>query len=46
MQRRALKTLLEALQDARLTYHWGFPFSLSVTKDGRQVTLQNKSDLL
>lgn len=45
MQRRALKPLLEDLQDAHLTYRWGFPFSLSVTKDGRHVTLRNKMDL-
>lgn len=31
MQRRALKPLLEALQDAKLIYRWGFPFHLSVS---------------
>lgn len=45
MQRRALKPLLEALQDAKLLYRWGFSFSLLVTKDGQQFTLQNKDDL-
>lgn len=34
-----------AIQDAGLTYHWGFPFSLQVLKDGRQVTLRSKDDL-
>lgn len=34
MQCLALKPLLEVLQDAQLTYRWGFPFSLSATKDG------------
>lgn len=42
MQRHALKPLLEALQDAKLIYIWGFPFSLSVTKDDQQFTLLNK----
>lgn len=45
MQRRALKPLLAVLQEAHLVYRWGFPFSLSVTKDGQQITLRNKSDL-
>lgn len=45
MQRRALKPLLAALQDAQLPYRWGFPFSLSATKDGKQSTLRSKADL-
>lgn len=45
MQRKALRPLLTAIQDAGLTYRWGFPFSLQVLKDGRQVTLRSKDDL-
>lgn len=45
MQCRALHPLLTAIQEAGLTYRWGFPFSLQVTKEGRQVTLRNKDDL-
>lgn len=45
IQRRALKSLLQALQDTQLSYRWGFPFSLSATKDGQQFTLRNKDDL-
>lgn len=45
MQRRALRPLLTAIQDAGLVYRWGFPFSLQVTKDGRTITLRNKDDL-
>lgn len=45
MQRRALKPVLEVLQDAQLKYRQGFPFSLTATKDGQQFTLQSKDDL-
>lgn len=45
MQRRALRPLLEAIQDAGLSYRWGFPFFLQVTKEGKTVTLRNKDDL-
>lgn len=45
MQHRALKPLLAALQDGQLPYRWGFPFSLSATKDGKQSTLRSKADL-
>lgn len=45
MQRQALKSLLEALQDANLIYRWNFPFHLSVTKYGQQFSLRNKDDL-
>lgn len=44
MQRRALRPLLTAIQDAGLTYRWGFPFSLQVL-EGRQVALRSKDDL-
>lgn len=30
---------------SKLIYRWGFPFHLSVTKDGWQFILQNKDDL-
>ena len=45
MQRRLLRPLLVALQDAGLSYRWGFPFYLQATKDGRTVTLRTKDDL-
>lgn len=45
MQRRALKLLLEGLQDTKLIYRWGSSFNLSVTKDGQQFTLRNKVNL-
>lgn len=45
MQCRSLRPLLADMQEAGLTYHWGFPFSLQVRKEGRQVTLHNKDDL-
>lgn len=45
MQRWALKPVLEALQDAKLIYRWGFPFQLSVTKDGQQVVLRSREEL-
>lgn len=42
---QGITPLLAALQTAGLTYKWGFPFSLQVTKDGQQVTLRTKDDL-
>lgn len=45
MQHQATKPLLEVLQDAKLIYRWGFPFNLSVTKDGQQFILRNEDDL-
>lgn len=45
MQSRALKMLLEVLEAAHLIYRLRFPFCLSVTKDGHQVTLRHKTDL-
>lgn len=45
VQRRALRPLLAAIQEAGLTYHWGFPFNLQVIKEGRQTTLHTKDDL-
>lgn len=45
MQRRALRPLLAAVQEAGLTFRWGFPFYLQVTKDSRQVMLCTKDDL-
>lgn len=45
MQCRSLRPLLADMQEAGLTYHWGFPFRLQVRKKGRQVTLHNKDDL-
>lgn len=44
MQRRALKPVLVALQEAGLPYRWGFPFYLQATKDGRPVPLRTKDD--
>ena len=45
MQRRLLRPLLAALQEAGLSYRWGFPFYLQATKEGRTVTLRTKDDL-
>lgn len=45
MQRRALKPVLLALQEAGLTYRWGFPFYLQAFKDGRSATLRTRDDL-
>lgn len=45
MQCRALCQLLAAVQEAGLTYRWGFPFFLQVSKDGKKVTLRTKDDL-
>lgn len=45
MQRQALKPVLVALQEAGLTYLWGFPFYLQATKDGHSTTLRTRDDL-
>lgn len=45
MQRRSLRPLLIAIQDAGLQQRWGFPFFLQFTKEGRTVTLRTKDDL-
>lgn len=46
MKFRALKPVLTALQEAGIPYHWGFPFYLQATKNGRSVTLCTKDDRL
>lgn len=45
MQRRALCPLLPVIQAAGLTYRWGFPFILQVSKNGRWAVLRTKDDL-
>lgn len=44
-QRRAVRPLLEALRLKELNYRWGFPFSLTASRNGRTATLRTKDDL-
>lgn len=44
-QRRALQPLLQTLLVYSLRYHWGFPFSLSVTKEGRTLILHTSDKI-
>lgn len=44
-RRRQLRPLLDLLRDANLKYRWGFPLSLTVTKEGRSCTLRQMEDL-
>lgn len=45
-QRRALRPLLDSLRARGATYRWGFPFSLTATRNGRTAQLQVPEDLL
>lgn len=45
MQRRTVKLLLEALRAVETNYRWGFPFSLTASRNGKTATLRTKDDL-
>lgn len=44
-KRRCLKPLLTVLKDNDLSYRWGFPFALLVTRNGRSHVLRSYEDL-
>lgn len=44
-QRRCLQPLLTLLRDNRITYRWGYPFSLTAKRDGISSTLRVPEDL-
>ena len=43
--RRALKPLTGALQAKQIKYHWGFPFQLSASHDGKSAVFRTLGDL-
>lgn len=44
-QRAALKPILEVLRDKDIPYRWGFPFALSVRRNGKTYTLRSGADI-
>lgn len=44
-QRRAVRPLLEALRAVETKYCWGYPFSLTASRNGKTATLRTKDDL-
>lgn len=44
-KRRALRPLTKALQEAGIPYRWGYPFSLSVRRNGKIHIFKQPSDL-
>lgn len=44
-RRRQLQPLLAVLRTHAIPYRWGFPFSLTATRDGKSTTLRSPADL-
>lgn len=44
-KRGAVRPLMEILRKAEIKYRWGFPFSLTASRNGRTSTLRTKDDL-
>uniref|UniRef100_A0A803JMW6 L1 transposable element RRM domain-containing protein n=1 Tax=Xenopus tropicalis TaxID=8364 RepID=A0A803JMW6_XENTR len=44
-QRKLIKPLTSILQEKGTMFRWGFPFSIQVNKDGKQITLNSPDDI-
>ncbi|XP_056391872.1 uncharacterized protein LOC130284929 [Hyla sarda] len=44
-QRATLKPVLEALRERDIPYRWGFPFALTVRRNGKTFTLRSPADV-